>query len=277
MLSKQPSERLLEAIENNNFTELRKVARILQKNNLLNNLSKKGQGFLHYATYYKKPKAVQILLDHEIDVSVKNYHSETALHIAAFTDNIHHIQILKLLLKPETVLLTEDDNESTIFHKAVYGEANDILRFLLNKYPEHIEVKDKLGRTPLFIAVEKKNKNMMTIKLLLEKGANTDVTSSYGSSLRDLARADSVINALFEQDDERDFEKDSGEQDTSNYIRTFKQHSMPSHYFYSTAPNPCDSTEVQTKKSVTWKLSEPNNCKSSSIISEDEVYSPTYT
>ena len=59
---------------------------------------------------------------------------------------------------------------STILHWAVYSGHNDLVKILVEKKRVNLNSKDKEGKTPLFLAAETENREVMLY--LIDKGAN---------------------------------------------------------------------------------------------------------
>lgn len=62
------------------------------------------------------------------------------------------------------------EGRSTALHKAVKSGDIDLVNFIVRKYNISVDVRDIKGRTPLFLAVAKKDRNL--VLALIELGAN---------------------------------------------------------------------------------------------------------
>lgn len=119
----------------------------------------------------------------------------TLLHLAA---HIGRIKIIKALIKQGAdVNAVSQSHRNTPLHVAI-GEI-DVINALLDKGAK-VDAVNKLGDTPLHIAVKDGNVNL--VKALLDKGANSLLKNKDGKTPKDLAIDDSMKKLLEKAEEE---------------------------------------------------------------------------
>jgi len=79
------------------------------------------------------------------------------------------------------------------------SEKTDVLSLLL-RHGAGVETRDALGRTPLFLAIEDPyHINTNAVAMLLQHGADPNVTNKYGESLMELARQNITNENVFDE------------------------------------------------------------------------------
>lgn len=139
-----------------------------------------GYTLLHDAVMYKRTEIVRYLLSedkaparqyiNELDKSGQTY----ALHVAIANG---HIEMVKMLLDNGSDMRIVSGNNESVLHYAASSGQVEMLRLLFDR--QFIEAKNKFGETPLYYAV--RSGNVITVRFLLEKGANVKVTGKNGT------------------------------------------------------------------------------------------------
>ncbi|AAR83357.1 ankyrin repeat protein [Canarypox virus] len=129
-----------------------------------------GETPLHRAASVGSSEVVDVLLSYGAEVNVRDVIGNTPLISAsAYTDTT------KLLIEKGANIHISDNNGYTALHNAArYGSLESIDLFL--SYGIDVDIKDKIGNTPLFYASPYPD----VVKALLEKGANPNTVNSRG-------------------------------------------------------------------------------------------------
>lgn len=151
----------------------------------LNLKDKAGQTALFWAASNGKNQVVEFLLDRGADSKARafspNYseNGKNALYMAAQEG---HLDTVRLMIAKG---VNKDDRCSGnhILHAATLHNHLPVVTFLVDTWPELLEIKDPCNRTPLELALQKGHKAIC--KLLLEKKSQTgaDVTKLHGSTV----------------------------------------------------------------------------------------------
>lgn len=137
---------------------------------------KEGNSLLHLLVRKNYNNAAKFLISKNIDINKPNKLRWTALHLAAFHNNL---EITQLLLKKDAVSIQTKSNNNTPLFTAAHNRHINIVKALLEKYPADIDIPNKNGYTPLHIATS--NADFEIIKLLIENNANINaqIKSAY--------------------------------------------------------------------------------------------------
>ncbi|NMM64361.1 zinc-ribbon domain-containing protein [Clostridium sp. P21] len=147
-------------------------------------------------------QTIHKLIDRGADVNVRNNSNETPLILAvdkavSSWSTQADISIIKLLLskgadvniKRQGVTWVQDMNVSTYAHEGntalfVACEKPEVLKLLLTEGKNiNVNVKGAYGRTALmWMALNKDSSNLDSLKLLLDKGANTNIKDDNGDT-----------------------------------------------------------------------------------------------
>ena len=133
------------------------------------------------------------------DINGKDAPGRTPLHIASMYENSrltlttrsHNLKIVRLLLKNKAEIDVKDRLGFTPLHWASMCRNLEIVRLLLKNRAE-VNVKDRDGRTPLHCAsgggLARGRGHLEIIKLLLKNGANPHITNDNGRTPLHCAR-----------------------------------------------------------------------------------------
>jgi ankyrin repeat protein len=115
---------------------------------------------LHCAAYNGQLEVARLLLSKGANIEAKEMNGCTPLHIASF---MGHNQVVKLLISQGANLEAKDDkNGATPLSWAVAAGKKDVVETLLSNGAE-VNAKDKKGETPLAVATQAKNQEIMTL------------------------------------------------------------------------------------------------------------------
>ena len=152
------------------------VKLLTQRNDVDVNLSFKdyrSQTALHLAVKLKHEEIVRLLLLREdLDVNVRNYNDQTPLHIAV--GNAYEALVTLLLTRKHLDTNVRDYGLKTALHRAVDSQNETIVRLLLGQESTNTNLGDRHGRTPLSYAAEAGN--MELVRVLIEEG-NADLNA----------------------------------------------------------------------------------------------------
>ncbi|XP_044260234.1 uncharacterized protein LOC123008483 [Tribolium madens] len=124
------------------------------------------QSLLHPATFWGCTKVVQLLLNRNIEVDIKDSEDKTPLHWAAKLGNTH---ILQLLIDKSAKIDSTDVRKRTPLHKASYMGKNQAVKILL-KNNANVNFRDNDDKTPLQRASDMGHYE--TVKILVESCAD---------------------------------------------------------------------------------------------------------
>jgi len=171
-------------------------------NSYINIRSSRGYTLLAVAAWFGREEIMQFLFDHGAEVNISTvspiYHAAKNGHEAivrillergddpagidifdAIKQDYTNIVKMAVEKKPDIVRQKNHEKKETPLHVVVLDWNLEIARALLAAGAD-VNAKDDFGKTPLVIAVES-NKPAM-VKLLLENGANPEVSILYNSS-----------------------------------------------------------------------------------------------
>jgi ankyrin repeat protein len=115
---------------------------------------------LHMAVFDNNPAMVELLLAHGADIEARDRCGATALMLAARDG---HVETARILLKHKAAVQALDSEvQATPLHWAVLGGHREMVKFLLSHGAE-VNGKDGAGRSPLRLALDMSNKEMMAL------------------------------------------------------------------------------------------------------------------
>lgn len=145
-------------------------------------IDKTGNNLWHYWAYYENPediyeKWMKRLLQE--DINLKNEKGENVLHRLALYGK--HKALL-FLLKNDTFKkeIVKNNNNETLLHYACWSGCPDTTRLILDIYPDSIDVQDNEGYTPLVIAINRCNNDLIDEIIML--GANPNIQDIKGKT-----------------------------------------------------------------------------------------------
>ena len=141
---------------------------LINKNADINLMSKNGITPLHIAIGKCNRDLVKVLISKNADVNVKNNKGRSPLHIAAAQEMI---ETAKLLISKGAQIDIQDSFKFTPLHLSVLSNDIQIVRYLLSCSAD-INCQTIFGQTPLHIAIER---NYERIAIILISDDNIDI------------------------------------------------------------------------------------------------------
>ena len=141
---------------------------------------------MHAAALMNKPVVVDFLIKEGVNVSARDSHEQTALHMAAPGNSV----VVKLLLDAHCDLNLKDNNGRTALHCAASNSSVDVVNLLLDAQCDP-DLKDNNGWTALHCAALIGHVDV--VKLLLDAHCDLNLKDNDGcTALRDAAREGNV-------------------------------------------------------------------------------------
>ena len=125
---------------------------------IINYQNENGWSALHFACDEGNLKIVEILLKAQIDVNLQTNEKKTALH---FTASRGYFDISKLLVEKKANLNLCDNEKNLPVHLCSMTIHNELLNYLLEQNPSSALVKNLYGKTPLDLAINEENKEII--------------------------------------------------------------------------------------------------------------------
>ncbi|KAH0586575.1 hypothetical protein H2248_007800 [Termitomyces sp. 'cryptogamus'] len=133
-----------------------------------------GNTALHFAAQRWNSSIVQLLLEHNVDVNVKDNDGKTALHLASENGDSKTVE---LLLEHKADVHVKDKDGKTALHFAGGSGFSQIVKLLL-EHKADVHVKDNDGKTALHFAAQHFaawRSNSSIVQHLLRHNADVDV------------------------------------------------------------------------------------------------------
>ncbi|RDW87921.1 hypothetical protein BP5796_03615 [Coleophoma crateriformis] len=133
-------------------------------------------GAIHQASARGFVRVVKCFLDHNVNVNLQDYSSQTPLHCAA---GYGHQGIVELLIQKGADVNLKDEEGQTALHYAAAQGCQIIVTLLLSKNAD-MQATDGEGRTALHFAARRGHDEV--IRVLLDKGADATVKNEQGQT-----------------------------------------------------------------------------------------------
>jgi ankyrin repeat protein len=134
-----------------------------------------GNTVLHQMAVHDFGTLIQETLAAHIELAyIQNNHTHYPIHTAILNNQMHNIHPLLHVKDAQTLA---DSNGWVALHYAARYSTKDILK-LCCEVTDNIDIRDKMGRSPLMLAVELGR--ISTVEDLMEQGAQIDLIDSTG-------------------------------------------------------------------------------------------------
>lgn len=128
---------------------------LLEKGLDVNVQNTDGNTALHCALQFRSAELIHFLMDHtKLDSDIQNKKGEHYMHIAATKWDLQTFKQF-VATPPDRNLNLSDGNGETALHIAARSENIDIVEYLLSIPSTAVNARDKMGRTSLHLACEK--------------------------------------------------------------------------------------------------------------------------
>jgi ankyrin repeat protein/urea transporter len=188
--------------KNNNYIKLEELLQ-LGANPDLSDYD--GRTALHIACSYNSVEIYNILKKYNAKTNILDRYGHNASMSAFLNKNYHLIQDMQIIAQPGELgyLLCKLCSENKI----------EELKYILNE--ENVNYYDYDIRTPLHLAVEKENNDI--VELLLSKGASINIKDNFGNTPANLANTKNYLKSFFITNKDKNIK----ETDTINMIQTY--------------------------------------------------------
>lgn len=145
-------------------------------------IDKTGNNLWHYWAYYENPENIYqkwISRLNQEDINLKNIKGEHVLHRLALCGKYKAIE---LLWNEKEITETDLINASkeTLLHYACWSGCSHTVKLILNKFPELIDAQDEEGYTPLVIAINRCDDELVNEIIMM--GANPNIQDIKGKT-----------------------------------------------------------------------------------------------
>lgn len=145
-------------------------------------IDKTGNNLWHYWAYYKNPEEIYekwLKRLNQEDINLKNEKGEHVLHRLALCGKYKAMELLwNNNLIDEDLLI--NINKETLLHYACWSGCPYTVRLILNKYPDLIDAQDEEGYTPLVIAINRCEDELVNDIIMM--GANPNIQDIKGKT-----------------------------------------------------------------------------------------------
>ncbi|KAM4039742.1 uncharacterized protein ACNLHF_017754 isoform 2-T2 [Anomaloglossus baeobatrachus] len=134
-----------------------------------------GNTLLHYAAHAGNVDEVRRLIQHGYSVQSQNASGLTPLHMAAFGGNVQALEML-LSSQPNNIIHLRSIKDFTLLHEAVRGASIETVKLLIEKGVD-TNLQDQDGNTPLHLAAHLRPPSLSSAmcQALLEGGSNPNI------------------------------------------------------------------------------------------------------
>ena len=169
--------------------ELKKILKENEFKNFINSKTKKeGLTSLHYLSYNGNIKMIKFLIENGSEINILSNNNLNMIHMSAKGNQTNSLIYFKE--KYNLNIEEKDINNSTPLHLACEKGNEEIIIFLLS-LGCNINCQDKFGRTPLFICIL--FNQIKIIKKLIQRGADVNI-KDYNEKLSSIEKSQKVSN-----------------------------------------------------------------------------------
>jgi E3 ubiquitin-protein ligase mind-bomb len=176
----------------------------LEKTTNVNAQEKDGHTALHVAIRKGNRTAVEELLKRmDVDVNLKNYKNQTALHFATWWKNMP-INLFKIILHKSSAVDAQDERGRTALHFAIREKNKTAVKVLLKRDDVDVNLKNNYNQTALHYACFWKNMPIDLFKVILEKSTHVNAQEEDGDTALHLAimyKSATALKELLKRDD----------------------------------------------------------------------------
>lgn len=161
----------------------------------INSNSFDGSNLLCLASGSGCVKVVELLIEKDANVNIRDNEGKTPLHLAVIIPG-QNTYIAKVLLNKGAEINIQDNEGKTPLHLAASYVVSSFLgtqetkdenvKMLLDRGAE-VNIQDNEGRTPLHLAVSTSGQSIQIAEILLNKGAEVDIQDNEGKTSLDYA------------------------------------------------------------------------------------------
>ncbi len=163
---------------------LRWVQFILQCNPaFINKIDQHGYALIHYAVFCNQIQILRHLIAQEANINIESTNHYTALDLALENQTLDPIALF--LVDAGAVITSAVDGKSHVIHLAAANGRLDLVKTLIQIYPNLIDVKDNSHRTALSWAAAQGHDEI--VAFLIKNGADLDHIDSNNYSALDRA------------------------------------------------------------------------------------------
>jgi len=144
-------------------------------------IDKMGNNLWHYWAYYKNPEEIYEKWINRLsqeDINLKNNKGEHVLHRLALCGKYKAIELL--LNNNDLDFNVVNLNKETLLHYACWSGCSNTIKLILNKHPELIDSMDDEGYTPLTIAINRCDDELVNELIMI--GANPNIQDIKGKT-----------------------------------------------------------------------------------------------
>jgi ankyrin repeat protein len=160
---------IITAIQKKNVEQLKDILKNDDKISKPLKVGYPGNTMLHHAVLNDANEISMLLLGKQAPLDLKNKDGNTPLHLAALKGNS---SILHEMIKQGGDTEMKNNLGDRVIHSAVRSADYSTVHVLLDTVGASVVVKNKLGETPLHIALISPQKNIKIVKKLIEQGSN---------------------------------------------------------------------------------------------------------
>lgn len=166
-------------------TEGRKavVELLIEKKSNLTTVNNRGESLLHQAVIGGDLDILDtILVLNEINLNSQDNEGNTVMHFVALQKPKKNLlEICQKLMEDGATASLKNDYHKTPYHIAVASSLYDLIKTMLRKRKDGVDIRDNFGHTPLQIALDRNLTNIFEI--LINYTANPFVSDNYGRTI----------------------------------------------------------------------------------------------
>lgn len=192
----QPLFHIVELLTRDPDAALVQIQKLISSNPDSINQKVNGSTLLHLATFMGNKDVVKYLQQNGADINAQDQRGFTALHIAV---NKQHIDIIKILAKRKPQILQDNEGKTALHLASELGVQHEIIMRICRMAPLAVHAQDKNGDTPLHLAVNLLNYEVIeTILQYCDTGYsisnNKNITAQ--QAIETCAESDTIMECI---------------------------------------------------------------------------------